>query len=248
VEIEDAGVGMRPHDLDRANELLAAAPTPDITALRDAAQLGLWVVAELAKREGIQVSLRTSAYGGLLAIVLLPDRLIEADTDGSDDLQPVSARTSAVPLTPWRGELASSPEALPNDTSRQLVSPATPTIATSAAAIWQPSGQDRLAEIADTLTTDYGSSGIAQPAAATESTLSPVADDTNNGSATRPPLPQRQPQEHLAPELRDAAVWQSAEPVRSPEETRFRFSRYQEGWQAARGEDALINDDQDGKA
>ncbi len=249
VEIEDAGMGMRPHDLDRANELLATAPTPDITALRDAAQLGLWVVAELAKRDGIQVSLRTSAYGGLLAIVLLPDRLIEAETDVPDEVEAVPARTGAVPLTPWRGELLPSPEALPNGSNRHLVSPAAPTVATSAALPsvgWQPSGPDRFAEIADALSTEYASSGFAQPAASTEPILSPVADDTNNGSATRPPLPERQPQEHLAPELRDATVWQSTEPVRSPEETRSRFARYQEGWQAARSEDAAASNDQDG--
>ncbi|WP_323373788.1 sensor histidine kinase, partial [Plantactinospora alkalitolerans] len=86
VEIEDGGVGMKADALERANELLATAPTPDVTALKDGAQVGLHVVAELAKRDGIRVSLRTSAYGGLLAIVLLPDRVIAADPgDGTDD-------------------------------------------------------------------------------------------------------------------------------------------------------------------
>ena len=80
VEIEDGGVGMGAEALERANELLAAAPTPDVTALKDGAQVGLHVVAELAKRDGVQVSLRTSAYGGLLAIVLLPDRVIVTDS------------------------------------------------------------------------------------------------------------------------------------------------------------------------
>jgi signal transduction histidine kinase len=78
VEIEDAGFGMSPEVLKHTNELLATAPTPDVTALRAGALIGLWVVAELAKQNGIQVTLRTSAYGGLLAIVLLPDRLIAA--------------------------------------------------------------------------------------------------------------------------------------------------------------------------
>ncbi|WP_420115389.1 nitrate- and nitrite sensing domain-containing protein, partial [Micromonospora sp.] len=80
VEIEDAGVGMRADALERANDLLATAPTPDVTALKDGAQVGLHVVAELAKRDGVQVSLRASAYGGLLAIVLLPDRVIVTES------------------------------------------------------------------------------------------------------------------------------------------------------------------------
>ncbi|MFI7598155.1 nitrate- and nitrite sensing domain-containing protein [Actinoplanes sp. NPDC049681] len=72
IEIEDAGVGMPPEAMDRANTLLATAPTPDLTGLKGGAQIGLWVVAELAKRGSMQVTLRPSAYGGVLAVVLLP--------------------------------------------------------------------------------------------------------------------------------------------------------------------------------
>ncbi|MEE6258734.1 sensor histidine kinase [Plantactinospora sonchi] len=99
VEIEDAGVGMKSDALERANELLATAPTPDVTALKDGAQIGLHVVAELAKRDGIQVSLRTSAYGGLLAIVLLPERIITAiPAEGGGGRGDKGARrTGAVP-------------------------------------------------------------------------------------------------------------------------------------------------------
>ncbi|MEO3821963.1 nitrate- and nitrite sensing domain-containing protein [Plantactinospora sp. B24E8] len=103
VEIEDAGVGMKGDALEEANHLLATAPTPDVTALNDGAQIGLHVVAELAKRDGIQVSLRTSAYGGLLAIVLLPDRIITAlpaDGGGRGDM---GARRSGTP-SPGAGD------------------------------------------------------------------------------------------------------------------------------------------------
>ncbi|MEV4642662.1 nitrate- and nitrite sensing domain-containing protein [Actinoplanes sp. NPDC049548] len=72
IEIEDAGVGMTPAAMDRANTLLATAPVPDLSGLRGGAQIGLWVVAELAKRGTMQVTLRPSAYGGVLAVVLLP--------------------------------------------------------------------------------------------------------------------------------------------------------------------------------
>jgi hypothetical protein len=62
--------------------------------------------------------------------------------------------------------------------------------------------------------------------------------------AYRPPLPERQPQQHLAPELRDAAdpaAWESAQPARSPEETRARYARYQQGWRAGRGDETAGN-------
>ncbi|MBU2666353.1 nitrate- and nitrite sensing domain-containing protein [Actinoplanes bogorensis] len=94
IEIEDAGVGMSAEAVERANTLLATAPTPDVTELRDGAQIGLHVVAELAKREGVQISLRRSAYGGLLAIVLLPERiLVGCERDGSGD-------SRAMPIVP----------------------------------------------------------------------------------------------------------------------------------------------------
>src|SRR5439155_10000580 len=61
----------------------------------------------------------------------------------------------------------------------------------------------------------------------------------SRSAPARPPLPVRQPQQHLADELRDdsAAGWEPIEPARSPEETRARFARYQRGWQAGRAED-----------
>ena len=55
-------------------------------------------MAELAKREGIQVSLRRSAYGGLLAIVLLPERLLVTGRHG-DDTDPAAADTQVGVLT-----------------------------------------------------------------------------------------------------------------------------------------------------
>src|SRR5690606_4031770 len=44
-------------------------------------QLGLFVVARLAARNGVQVQLRRSAYGGTTAVVLLPTVLLVAATD-----------------------------------------------------------------------------------------------------------------------------------------------------------------------
>jgi Signal transduction histidine kinase len=92
VEIEDRGIGIPPATLDQLNARLADPPAfhefasrPDAGSSNSGAessgpvaggQLGLFVVARLASRHGIQVQLRRSAYGGTTAVVLLPTALL----------------------------------------------------------------------------------------------------------------------------------------------------------------------------
>jgi hypothetical protein len=64
---------MDPASLAEANEKLARPPDFDLS---NSAQLGLFVVGRLAQRHSIQVTLRTSPYGGTTAIVLLPDTIV----------------------------------------------------------------------------------------------------------------------------------------------------------------------------
>ena len=299
VEIEDAGVGMRPEALERANELLGTAPTPDVTALKDGAQVGLHVVAELAKRDGIQVSLRTSAYGGLLAIVLLPERVI--DTEPSESTGPAWDRpTAGIPVTAGVGG--------PNGSGYQPERTATGTpggrVATlpdgSAWAPGQPStqpfnpyvGGDRRQDLPGGEVIERRTNGSARlhprtetaavpapapptpapapasapPAAAAPAPAPPVtptpatppaaagAGESAPPARTRPPLPHRQPQQHLVPELREDTL-SDLDPAgesgagRSPEETRNRFARYQQAWNAGRtaGSDDIASNDDRGR-
>jgi len=69
VEVEDRGLGMSDQEMAAANERLANPPEFD---LADSDKLGFFVVARLAARHNIKITLRTSAYGGVAAIVLLP--------------------------------------------------------------------------------------------------------------------------------------------------------------------------------
>ncbi len=73
IEIEDRGLGMPATALAELNSRLAAPPDfdPGISA-----QLGLFVVARLAARHGVRVQLRSSPYGGVTAVALLPDVLL----------------------------------------------------------------------------------------------------------------------------------------------------------------------------
>jgi signal transduction histidine kinase len=73
IEIEDRGLGMTPEAIEEANRRLLEPPDFDPS---DSARLGLFVVAQLAGRHGIRVSLRPSAYAGITAIVLIPGDLV----------------------------------------------------------------------------------------------------------------------------------------------------------------------------
>jgi signal transduction histidine kinase len=258
VEIEDAGVGMKPDALDRANDLLANAPTPDVTALKDGAQVGLYVVAELAKRDGIQVSLRTSAYGGLLAIVLLPERVIATDptVDGGD--------TGA--LLPSTVASASSPDGVGRYDPRPAAVPAAAAVSAVAGIRTisngspQPghnphNGDGRRSDRAGGMMSDPQPNSSPSVPRQPEPPVARVVG-TEPASppqvAPRPPLPHRQPQQHLVPELRDddlpdAGSQEKAEPARSPEEARNRFAQYQNAWAAGRAagtDETATRDDQ----
>ena len=79
VEIEDRGLGMSDGELASANSLLAEPPEFDVMRLNEKMRLGLFVVSHLAHRHGIKVHLRASPYGGVQAIVLLPQELISGE-------------------------------------------------------------------------------------------------------------------------------------------------------------------------
>jgi signal transduction histidine kinase len=256
VEIEDGGVGMRSEALERANELLATAPTPDVTALKDGAQVGLHVVAELAKRDGIQVTLRTSAYGGLLAIVLLPERLITRDpveeqTDTGAQL--VAAAVSALPPSgavrrdPRPGGSSAPRAGMPVNGSAQALRRDT----SSNGGSRRPDGEGGMMNDPQ----PNSSAGITrQPTSSAGRLVRP--DPPSPSAPTRPPLPHRQPQNHLAPELRNenpsgGGSPDAATPARSPEEARDRFTRYQRAWAAGQEEgkdETTTKDNQGGKA
>jgi len=78
LQIEDRGLGMSEQELAEANQRLADPPLFDPA---HSARLGLLVVAKLAARQGITVRLRTSPYGGVTAVVLVPADLVVTDRE-----------------------------------------------------------------------------------------------------------------------------------------------------------------------
>ncbi|MBT2403117.1 MULTISPECIES: ATP-binding protein [unclassified Streptomyces] len=77
IEIEDRGVGLTEEVRQHIGRVMAQALSGiHLAGLGEVTQLGLPVVSRLAREHGCEVDLRTSAYGGVRAVVLVPRRLI----------------------------------------------------------------------------------------------------------------------------------------------------------------------------
>ncbi|WP_262985979.1 sensor histidine kinase, partial [Streptomyces sp. CBMA123] len=99
VEVEDRGLGMTEDEYERLNDYLANPPELDVSALGDDLRLGLFVVARLAARHDIQVTLRPSPYGGTRAVVLVPAALLEqAEQPAAVPGLPSGARVTRTPV------------------------------------------------------------------------------------------------------------------------------------------------------
>jgi signal transduction histidine kinase len=100
VEIEDRGIGISEDELAKINDRLVNPPEFDPV---NSDQLGLFVVARLAARHNIRITLRQSPYGGTAAIVLLPHAIVVArgrvytDLDGAIPGWLQSAQRAAIP-------------------------------------------------------------------------------------------------------------------------------------------------------
>src|SRR5215468_10158047 len=91
VEIEDRGLGMSAAHRDEINAQLENPPAFDLSG---SDQLGLFVAGQLAKRQNIRISLRSSAYGGTTAIVLIPRSLVVPEGAAVKDATPLPAGSS----------------------------------------------------------------------------------------------------------------------------------------------------------
>lgn len=77
--VDDAGVGMNEEEKSRAAKLLSSERSPGVSGLGNPPQFGFTVIGVLAARYGFSVSVdTTSPYGGVRAVVLLPDELLTA--------------------------------------------------------------------------------------------------------------------------------------------------------------------------
>jgi signal transduction histidine kinase len=98
VEIEDRGLGIAEEKLAQINHDLEHPPQFDLSGSE---QLGLFVAGQLARRHDIKITLQSSPYGGITAVVLIPKDLIVDDTEAAA----IAAGERAIRLTGRHGSL-----------------------------------------------------------------------------------------------------------------------------------------------
>lgn len=228
IEIDDRGLGMSQPEYDRLNALLREPAEISVRELLEGARIGLYVVAQLARRHQIAVKLQTNITGGTQALVVLPKALLAPDP------REISAGTSAPVSAPVPAP-AQAPAPAPAPVPAQAVMPAPVPVPVPAAVSSAP--QAPVAPIMAGLDDApppagrpvYGIEGALPaprrpsiPPAVNAPSSSPqglpqhpgVTGYPAPGSAaampppdprSRPPLPRRRPQEHLAAPLAQTA-------------------------------------------
>ncbi|MER7834078.1 ATP-binding protein [Streptomyces sp. NPDC095602] len=79
VEVEDRGLGMPVGEQEKMNALLCDPDQVNVAHLLQDGRIGLYVVSALARRHGIAVRLQSNIYGGVQAVLVIPQELLGAD-------------------------------------------------------------------------------------------------------------------------------------------------------------------------
>ncbi|RIQ20701.1 HAMP domain-containing protein, partial [Jiangella rhizosphaerae] len=131
LQVTDSGLGIPAGQLEELNERLRNVGDIDVAASRT---LGLYVVARLAAKHGIQVRLEAVPEGGTAAQVDLPAHLILSPLDTSEGVIPPVTAEPATPQQSGLGDswsLDPSPAPLRRDDS----SPSLPVTSTTASGL-----------------------------------------------------------------------------------------------------------------
>ncbi|WP_394428901.1 ATP-binding protein [Streptomyces sp. SGAir0957] len=81
IEVEDRGLGMPLTEQNKMNALLADPDQVNVSSLLQDGRIGLFVVSQLARRHGITVRLQSNIYGGVQAVLVLPQGLLGMDQE-----------------------------------------------------------------------------------------------------------------------------------------------------------------------
>ncbi|MFI7402191.1 ATP-binding protein [Streptomyces sp. NPDC049541] len=215
VEVEDRGLGMPVGEQQKMNALLADPDQVNVASLLADGRIGLFVVSQLARRHGINVRLQTNIYGGVQAVLVVPQGLL-GPTPGvpGGAGQPHSGTGVMMgmpePSVPPRSQSQAPPE--------PRVTPQPHAQSTAAVPNGGPLGGSTAAGSgAAPLPVRAADEERANPAEAlpgirpddrrllAENAGTPPTPRTGTvrGTMGKPQLPRRRAQEHIAPQLRD---------------------------------------------
>jgi signal transduction histidine kinase len=77
IEVHDCGIGLDDHRLTMAREIASGARLIGLEELGEFPQTGLAVVGQYVQRHGLRVDVSESVYGGVRAVVGIPNELVE---------------------------------------------------------------------------------------------------------------------------------------------------------------------------
>ncbi|MGW2563661.1 nitrate- and nitrite sensing domain-containing protein [Streptomyces sp. NPDC001514] len=226
IEIEDRGPRVTPATYEEMNGRLHSAP-PYAVLAENAHRLGLFVVGHLADQLGATVTLRRSVFGGTSAVVILPKELL-VPTESEPKPVPVPVRPAHEPAPVQPAPVQPAPvQPAPADPARGQSAPA-------------PRG---LGDGKPELVLHKGSGLPIRPThERSKETAQPVRAAAGDGD-TRPTLPERVPQTHMAEQLRAPRHAPAAAAVQdeaTPEEVADAWADYEQGTQMV--EDELRRD------
>ncbi|GGZ63765.1 sensor histidine kinase [Streptomyces bluensis] len=204
VEVEDRGLGMPVTEQNKMNTLLADPDQVNVASLLQDGRIGLFVVSQLARRHGIHVRLQTNIYGGVQAVLIVPQGLLGTEPGTSGDV-PQQQQPQPQPRP-----AATQPQQHRPASTGQGATHALPRQQTPAG----PSGGPSRLPVRDTRQ-ERPTPADAPPGirpddrrALLENTTTPPVPRTGAvpGTTGKPQLPRRRAQEHMAPQLRGGPV------------------------------------------
>ncbi|MFE6551567.1 ATP-binding protein [Streptomyces sp. NPDC057746] len=227
IEVEDRGLGMPQAELSRMNTLLADPDQVNVAGMLADGRIGLFVVSQLARRHGIHVRLQTNIYGGVQAVLVVPQGLIGPDPGTAGGAAPQEPQTTEPDTGPVGTPGAAGPQETAPGNHRPHVPPprgaraAHPPLGgsePSAARGAQWPGGDPVPDERDRSPLPVRDADSARPNPAealpglrsgdrpiverpTDRRPAPLVG-TVRGTMGKPRLPRRRAQEHLAPQLR----------------------------------------------
>ncbi|MFF1506694.1 ATP-binding protein [Streptomyces sp. NPDC058326] len=140
IEVEDRGLGMPVTEQNKMNALLADPDQVNVAHLLQDGRIGLFVVSALARRHGIAVRLQSNIYGGVQAVLVLPQGLLGADPEGLAQHERQAAATAGSAAVP-PNQVQMQPQPQPTasqDPSHPQSRPETPAAAPAAAPAHTP--------------------------------------------------------------------------------------------------------------